>query len=183
MPLVGDFLDMGREPSVGGRIEQDGHPHQRNAPEQEQGVAHRGGQIVDQHPQYQRNANAHREGHRHARYGNGRHQQDIGHVEHDAPQHRRQHIRGTGLPHILQERPAGLARAPQRKGENHRQQQYADGVIPVKQLEAPGGSGQFLGVGPGAPAQHGDEAEHDGQGVTFDDEHGWSWSLAEGEGK
>jgi hypothetical protein len=56
-------------------------------------------------------------------------------------------------------------------GESQGQQQYPDRIIPVEQLERPFPARQFLGIRPGAPAQHGDYAQSDGERVGFNNQH------------
>jgi hypothetical protein len=48
----------------------------------------------------------------------------------------------------------------------------ADDIVPVEQFETPTAGGELLGVGPGAPAEHGDHTEKHGHGVAVQDEHG-----------
>jgi hypothetical protein len=49
--------------------------------------------------------------------------------------------------------------------EDQAKQKDADGVIPVIEFETPLiFAGKLLGVGPGTPSEHGDEAEEDGNG-------------------
>src|SRR6266851_6915219 len=82
------------------------------------------------------------------------------------------------LREIREERTARSAMAAQRESENQRQQQHADGVIPVEQFEPPALAGKFLGVGPGTPAKHGDHAKHHRPSVILQDKHCGSSKFA-----
>ena len=66
--------------------------------------------------------------------------------------------------------PAG-ARAAHGEREHEGQQEHADGVIPIEQLETPFLAGEFLRIGPRSPAKHGDNAHDDGERIGFDDDH------------
>src|SRR5260370_5882915 len=72
---------------------------------------------------------------------------------------------------IREERTARSAVAAQRESKNQRQQQHADGVIPVEQFEPPALAGKFLRVGPGTPAKHGDHAEDHRPSVILQNKH------------
>jgi len=54
-----------------------------------------------------------------------------------------------------------------------RQEQYTDRIVPVEELEAPAFAGEFLRVGPRSPAEHGDNTENHGPGITVQNEHLW----------
>ena len=71
-----------------------------------------------------------------------------------------------------------LPRAAHGERQHQRQQEHADGVVPVEELEPPFLAGQLLGVGPRAPAQHRDDAHHHGDRIRFNDNHDLLLSLA-----
>src|ERR1017187_9242066 len=73
---------------------------------------------------------------------------------------------------------ARIAEAAERVGEHQAKQEHADGVIPIEKFERPLLlAGQLLGIGPGAPSQHSNDAENDRGRQTLHDEHGpdYSW--------
>ena len=60
---------------------------------------------------------------------------------------------------------AGEAGAAEGEGEDEAEEEDADSVIPIIEFKAPLiFAGEFLRVGPGTPAQHGDDAEKDCDG-------------------
>jgi hypothetical protein len=78
----------------------------------------------------------------------------------------------TGLGNIRQETTAFFASAANRECKNQRQQQHPNRIISVEQLERPLLAGEFLGVCPGSPAQHGYNRQSDGERVGLDNQHG-----------
>ena len=157
-------IDQGTDDDRGG--------DQTHAGEKERRIAHGLRHVVGQHPDHQGEADGDGEGHCHAGNIDRRDQQNVGEVEHRTTDQRRLNGIPRGLGNIRHEGAAFFARAADGEGEEQGQQQYAEGVIPVEQLELPLAAGQFLGVGPGTPAEHGDKAHCHGNGVGLDDEHG-----------
>ena len=82
-----------------------------------------------------------------------------------------------GLGQVRQEAPSAAAAAAQREGRQQREQEYAEGVIPIEQLESPLLARQLLGVGPRSPAEHGDDAQDDRQRIRLNDEHKGASSM------
>src|SRR6516162_8150258 len=80
-------------------------------------------------------------------------------------------IRGLGK--IGEKEPAVGSGTAEREAEEERQEQYTDRIVPVEELEAPAFAGEFLRVGPRSPAEHGDNAENHGPGITVQNEHLW----------
>src|SRR6266849_7301475 len=76
-----------------------------------------------------------------------------------------------GLGEVGEEGAAVGAGAAEGETEEQSEEQDADGVVPIEEFEAPVFAREFLGVGPGAPAEHGDDAEDDGPGIAVKNEH------------
>ena len=144
---------------------------QRHADEQNHRIAFRRTRIVDDHAENQREAHAQRECDGHAGQRGRGGEQDIRCVEDHAAQQCARDIGSGGLSQILQERPAFGTEAPHRQRKDQREEEHADHIVPVEEFVTPGFGGHFLGVAPGAPAQHRHETEDDGQCVTVDNKH------------
>ncbi len=161
----------GRLPAIGQRIQDDRECHQRHADPQECGITDRDRHVVQDYAQNQRQPNADRKGHRHAGDLDGGHQQDVGQVEYRAAEERVADAGAVGLQQIGEERRAAAAQGAEGRAQNERDQQHAEGVIPVEELEPPARWRELAGVGPRAPTEHRDDAEDDCQGVAVDDIH------------
>ena len=129
------------------------------------------GQVSRDHPQHQRQAHADRERHGQPGDVDRRHQQDVRQVENHAAQERRAEPFAVGLLQVGQEAAPAGARAAHREGQQQRQQQHADRVVPVEKLEPPFLGGQLLRVRPRSPAQHRDDAHDDRDGIRFNNDH------------
>src|SRR6185437_11098451 len=92
-------------------------------------------------------------------------------VEYRAAEERMDDAGAIRLQKIGEERPAAVAHRAERGSEHECDQQDAERVIPVEELEAPLRWRKLAGVRPRAPAEHGDHAEDDSQRVTVNDEH------------
>ncbi len=134
-------------------------------------VTLRFGDVGRDHTEYQREADADRKRHRHARDVDGRDQQDVGQIEDDAARERRAEPSAIRLREVDEKAASVRAAAAQGECQQQRQQEHAEHVIPVEQLEAPLPAGELLGVGPRAPTEHGHDAQADGQRVGLNGNH------------
>ena len=165
-------LALPRQPAIGHGVDDDRDHHQGHTDEQQVRIALGIGQVVDHHADHQRQADAHRKGHGHARHGDGGHQEDVGGVEHRAANERRTDVGRVGLPDVVEKAAAALSDASQAESEDQAHQHDAEHVVPIEQLEPPPRADQLLRVGPGPPAKHRDDAEDDRQWIAFQYEHG-----------
>src|SRR2546429_9533191 len=95
-------------------------------------------------------------------------------IEDTPTEQRRADARRGGLRQVGGEgSPLGSA-ATEGDPQRQREQQHAERVIPVKQLEAPVLAGELPGVCPRTPAKHGDDAQHDRERIAMHYEHGMS---------
>src|SRR6202007_894527 len=76
-----------------------------------------------------------------------------------------------GLLQVGDKASSAAAYAAQGKGRYGCKQQYADHIIPVKQLEPKGFTGYFLCVGPRAPAKHSDYEKQHSHSISVYNEH------------
>ena len=134
--------------------------------------------VVFDHAHHQGQADAHGKGHGHARDVDGRHQQDISQVEDQAAQQGRGDVTAGRVLHVVEKTAALAAVASQREGRHGRQQHHAKNVVPIEEFEPPA-AGELLGVGPGTPAEHGDDAQSDRKGIAVNHEHG-AWTFSGG---
>ena len=143
--------------AVGERVENDGDHHQADAPEEQGGISLGFDDVVQHRANDQRQADA--DGKRNGQPGNGdgRNQQNVGHVEHHAANEREQNVVGVRGAQIGHEAVgAGRIGAAHGEAQDERDQQNPKNVIPIEQLEAPA-LGELLGIGPATPADHGDD--------------------------
>jgi hypothetical protein len=64
-----------------------------------------------------------------------------------------------------------MAGTAQDEAKDQSEKKNADGVIPIEKFEAPAFARKFLCVGPGSPAEHGDDAKDYGQRIALQNEH------------
>ena len=161
----------GRQPAVGERVEHDGDQHARDPRGEHRDVSLGARDVGGDDPEHEREADADGEGHGQAGDVDGGDQQDVRQVEDDAPDEGRPEPGRLRLPQVRQEPSAAAPGAPDGEREQQRQQQDADRVVPVEQLEAPLAGCELLRVRPRSPAQHRDDAHQDGKPVGLDDQH------------
>ena len=156
--------------AVGRRVQHNRHYHQRHAAKQQHGIAHRLDYVIRNCADDQREADPHREGHRHAGDINRGHQQQVRHVEDRAARHRIKHGRDWRLRHVVQKRRSHVSQAPRRQSPEDRAHCHADRVIPVEKLEAITGA-QLQRVRPRSPAQHSQDRQAQRGQIRFGSEH------------
>ena len=101
-----------------------------------------------------RQADPDRKRDRHPRDVDRGHQKDIGQIEDHAAEQRPARVLDAGLAQIVKEASSVRACAAESQREEKRQEQHTQSVVPVEELKPPLFSRQFLGIGPGPPAQH-----------------------------
>ena len=141
-------------------------------PEENEGrVAFGRAEIIYHYAQYQCEPYTHGKSYRHAAEGDGCRKQDVRCVEYHAAHECREEVACVCLCKVCEETAPLRPETAQREGRQHGEEQQADDIVPVEEFIAPRAGRQFLGVAPGAPAQHGDEAKSDCQGITLNDKH------------
>ena len=150
------------DPSRSDSVADDGDDDQHHAEEQNDGVALRRSQVIDDHAQHQRQTHAQRKGDGQSGQRHGGGKQDVRGVEDDAAEQYAAEGLGRSLREIFEEGTPFAADAAQRKAEDQRKKEHADDIVPVEKFITPCPACQFLGVAPRAPAQHRDNAEYHG---------------------
>ena len=167
-----------RELAIGETRHDHGEDDESDTGEEQRGIAFGRLQIAFDGADDEGETDADGERYGHAGCIDGDDEHDVRDVEDDAADEgvmdgvmgRLIEIRESGL--------TGFADAAKGGGVDKAEEQDADGVIPIVEFEAPLiFAGQFLGVGPGAPAEHGDDTEKDGDGKAVKNKHGFCYSV------
>ena len=123
-------------------------------------------------PDHQRQADAHRKCHRHARRVDAHHQQNIRDVEEDAAEDGGPDRAAWRAAQVLDKRHPRRARAAQRECEHQGEREHADRVVPIEKLKRPFIlARQFLRIRPRPPTQHRDDAKQHGDAEIVNDKH------------
>jgi hypothetical protein len=75
------------------------------------------------------------------------------------------------MTYIIKERLAIRPETAESKREKQSEQDHAYHIIPIEELIPPALGRQLLGIAPGAPAKHDNEAKKNRESVTVNDYH------------
>jgi hypothetical protein len=139
-------------------IEHDRNGDEQDAAKQQQRVSAGRDDIARYRAHNERQADA--DGKRYRQPGDidGGDQKQVGDVEDRVAGESVSEVDGIGLKQVTEHRTAVAAKAAQREAPCYGTQQETNNIVPVEELKAIARAG-FDGVGPGAPAEHGDKHE------------------------
>lgn len=147
------------------RIKQNGQKNEADAAKQQGGISLRIDDVVEDDSDDQGKADGDGKGNRHAGESNGGHEKHVGEIEHAA---RHESVSDLSLAGDLDIVDEGQLRSKLAKGESRREgrEEHAEGVVEIEEFKAPLGAGHLECVGPGAPADHGEDGQQQGGPVS-----------------
>ena len=157
-------------------VENDCDNHKRNSECEKRHIAlegslsHLHAKVVE-HSEHQGEAASQREGHGHTGDGGGSAEKDVGSIEYEASEHYPSYIGNISLCDILEETASLRAEAAECERKKQGEDNHSEHIVPVEEFVSPTLGCGLLGISPGAPAEHNDEAENYCERITVNDYH------------
>jgi hypothetical protein len=165
--LARNFFVLASEFAVGFAVEDDGDHRADNADRKQRKVPSLLLDVTEDHADHERDADGNGEGDRKSGHVDGRDEEQVSEIEDHSGNQRPPDVGSVGRVYIVEEAGRAVVDRAHGEGVDQRGEENADGVIPVKQLEAVV-LNSFKGIGPGAPTGRGNY-DHQKSGA----EHQW----------